>query len=124
LWPDSDRWSEDGEIDFAEVVRPDRSQDNVTVHYGRSETFQRTVVQGDFTKWHTFAIDWAPDHIIVYLDAVAVATVTDPAAVPHSPMHLAIQQDPGPVEGWVPARNSSTPDVVMMHVDWVRVYRR
>jgi hypothetical protein len=40
-------------------------------------------------------------------------------------MHLVIQQEPGPfgAPGWLVAPNSSTPDDVMVHVDWVRVYR-
>ncbi len=41
--------------------------------------------------------------------------------LPTKPMNLFIQQAIGPWEG-VPAPNASTPDEVVLHVDWVRYW--
>ena len=30
----------------------------------------------DFTKWHTIAVDWLPDHVTFWLDGKALWTVT------------------------------------------------
>jgi hypothetical protein len=34
LWPESDRWPVDGEVDFSEVVQADRERTEITVHHG------------------------------------------------------------------------------------------
>lgn len=39
--------------------------------------------------------------------------------IPHTPMCLFFQQDVGPTSS-IPAPDASTPDQVIMHVDWVR----
>jgi hypothetical protein len=58
----------------------------------------------------------------VYYDS---ATTGGRPVVPSKKMHLALQMEPGPFGGadWVPAPDASTPDQVVMHVDWVRIYR-
>jgi beta-glucanase (GH16 family) len=122
LWPDSDIWPEDGEVDVMEIPDPAKAETVVTVHYGADDRQQSVTVPGDFTQWHTYAVEWQPDHVTVYIDGDEVFTTTDPAAVPKVPMHLAIQNDVGPLPGWIPARDADTPDVVGLHVDWVRLY--
>jgi beta-glucanase (GH16 family) len=124
LWPDSDRWPEDGEVDVMEIIAPNRDELVVTVHYGADDQQESVTVPGDFTQWHTYAVEWEPDHVTVLLDGERVFTTTNPAAVPDVPMHLAIQNDVGPLPGWIPARDAETPDVVGLHVDWVRLYER
>ena len=94
----------------------------VTVHYGADDKQETVKVPGSFTDWHTYAVEWAPDHVTVFLDGKAVFTTTTPGAVPTVPMHLAIQNDVGPLTNWIPARNAETPDVVGLYVDWVRMY--
>ena len=77
---------------------------------------------GDFSQWHTFAVDWLPDRITWYVDGRARFTVTDKSRIPDTPMHLAIQLDQGPVKDWLPAPDATTPPQVRLRVDWVRVY--
>lgn len=122
LWPDAEDWPEGGEINFMEVARPDRSVNNFTVHYGTDNTQVGTTVAGDFTKWHNFAVEWAPDHVSGVLDGQEIYRVSRAEAIPSRPMHLAIQQDPGPIGDFVPARDGTTPAEVRLEVDWVRIY--
>jgi beta-glucanase (GH16 family) len=123
LWPDSEKWPQDGELDFVELPHGDRARAFFTIHYGSSNSQDHCYVDGDFSGWHTYMVEWEPDHVSFYLDGSVVYTVTDPAAIPTKPMHLAIQQDMGPFDNWIDAPDENTPDNVVMHVDWARVYQ-
>ena len=96
LWPDSEKWPEDGEIDMMEVPGGDRSKAHFTVHWGDENSQDSASASGDFTQWHTFAVEWTPDHIIGYLDGVEFYRTEDDDANPPGPMHFAMQQDIGP----------------------------
>ncbi|WP_158579899.1 glycoside hydrolase family 16 protein [Geodermatophilus marinus] len=122
LWPDSDNWPVDGEIDVMEVVAGDRQENHTTVHYGADHQRIDQTVPGDFTDWHTYAVDWQWDRITVYIDGEEVFRTTEPAAIPHGPMHLAVQLDVGPQGTWIPAPDATTPETVSLYVDWVRMY--
>lgn len=122
LWPDSGKWPQDGEIDFMEVPQPQRTVNHVTVHYGDDNTQDSTSQNGDFSQWHDYAVEWEADHITAWIDGKQVFTTTNAAEIPHGPMHLAIQQDIGPIDDWIPAPDASTPSTVKLDVDWVHVY--
>ncbi len=122
LWPDAEDWPEGGEINFMEVPNDQRTVTNFVVHYGKDNDQVGATLEGDFTTWHNFAVEWTPDHIAGFVDGVEIYRTTDPLAVPSRPMHLAIQQDPGPLPGWISAPNEDTPDEVVFHIDWVRIY--
>jgi beta-glucanase (GH16 family) len=127
LWPQSENWPADGEIDMAEVNRGARAYANSFVHnHAENDRIGHTTF-ADFTKWHVVGVDWTPDHVTFYLDGSKQWTVgLDPrtaSMVPStSPMHLAIQLDQG-CDKFVECRNADTPPEVVMHTDWVRVYR-
>ena len=122
LWPSSGNWPAEGEIDLSEIPRGDRSQTHFTMHWGTENSQVGFDTPGDFTQWHTFAIEWQPDHVTFFLDGEEVYTNDDPVAIPRDPMHLAMQNDVGPNGTWIPPRDASTPDEVALHVDWVRLY--
>ncbi len=122
LWPDSEKLS-DGEIDIAEVPFEKRDQAHMILHSGPdADPLDGSHVVGDFSQWHTFGVDWLPDHITWYVDGGARFTVTNKAHIPNTPMHLAIQLDMGPVNDWLPAPDATTPPQVHLQVDWVRKY--
>lgn len=130
LWPQSGQWPQDGETDLVESVQPDRSTDLGSVHWGTStsDTHRESGdVYGDYTQWHVYWVDWQPDYIRIYVDQTLVydTETTGKATIPSTPMHAVIQQEPGPYapDTWLVAPDSSTPDQVVMHVDWVRVYQ-
>lgn len=121
LWPSSNNWPAEGEIDVMEIPKGERRESSFTVHWGAENSQEGFPTVGDFSQWHTFAVEWLPDHITYYLDGQALHTITNPPAVPRWPMQLAIQNDVGPY-GWIPARDANTPAEVTLHVDWVRLY--
>jgi hypothetical protein len=122
LWPDSENWPEDGEIDFMEVPDADKSRAHSFVHWGEGGADRATgnSVTGDFTQWHVFAVEWLPDRVTTYVDGRKVLEVTDPAIIPDTPMHLTLQLDQGPVANWLPAPDAGD---ARMQVDWVKVYQ-
>ncbi|MGE3414172.1 MAG: family 16 glycosylhydrolase [Dehalococcoidia bacterium] len=121
LWPDSQLLS-DGEIDFSEIIDPDRQETHLTTHNAAEKRMSTKGVPGDFTQWHDFAVEWAPHGVTYFIDGQVVHETRDPTLIPRRPMHLAIQLDPGPLPGWTPPRDENTPDNVTFSVDWVRFY--
>jgi beta-glucanase (GH16 family) len=123
LWPDSEDWPEDGEIDIMEIPKGDRAEAHFTLHWGEDNTQDGASTAGDFTQWHTFAVEWTPDHIAGYVDGEQVYRTDHSDANPPGPMHFAMQQDIGPYgDDWIPAPDASTPAKCTFEVDWVRIY--
>jgi Glycosyl hydrolases family 16 len=122
LWPDSERFPEDGEIDIMEVPSETRDRAHFVVHFGSQNKLYGTHVEDDFSEWHTFAVDWLPDRIVWYVDGVERFRVTDRNIIPRAPMHLAVQFDQGPKKDWIQAPDASTPAAFSLQVDWLRVY--
>jgi beta-glucanase (GH16 family) len=127
LWPETDSdWPTAGEVDFAEINRGSRTIANMFVHNGPDNAQVTDTMHGDFTQWHTFAVEWLPGHVAFYLDGVrqsfVVTTKADPKMVPNiEPMHLALQLDQG-CDSWIQCRNSLTPPKVVMQVAWVKIF--
>ena len=106
LWPESERFPEDGEIDIMEVPSETRDRAHFIVHFpgpGGSDKVYGSYAEDDFSEWHTFAVDWLPDRIVYYVDGVERFRVTDRNIIPDKPMHLAMQFDQGPKKDWIPA---------------------
>ncbi|GAA0903305.1 glycoside hydrolase family 16 protein [Pseudonocardia zijingensis] len=122
LWPDSLDKEADGELDMMEVPREDRSQAHFVIHFSAQNKLAGNKVSGDFSRWHTFAMDWLPNRITWYVDGVKQFETTDRNVIPTGSMHLAMQLDMGPYEEWILAPDETTPAEVSLEVDWVRVY--
>ncbi|WP_051233199.1 glycoside hydrolase family 16 protein [Pseudonocardia asaccharolytica] len=123
LWPDAEDFPKGGEIDFMEIPKPSRTESNFVLHYGRNNSQVGTSVQGDFTEWHNYAVEWTPDHVAGFIDGQEIFRSTDKAQIPPRPMHLAIQQDIGPYgKDWIPPLDETSPAQVQLHLDWVRIY--
>jgi beta-glucanase (GH16 family) len=123
LWPDSEKWPQDGEIDIMEVPGENRDLANFVVHWGvdGTDNMNGIAVPGDFSQWHTFTLEWLPDRITWYVDGVKKYQNTDKAVIPKTPMHLAIQLDEGPKKDWILPRDDTTPAELSLDVDWVRI---
>jgi beta-glucanase (GH16 family) len=123
LWPDAEDWPEGGEINFMEIPNGQRNESHFVLHYGEDNSQVGTTTPGDFTQWHNYAVEWAPDHVAGFIDGQEIFRSSDPNAIPPRPMHLAIQQDIGPYgKDWIPPLDHTTPDRVQLEVDWVRIY--
>jgi hypothetical protein len=125
LWPKSNS-STEGAITFANAPLPDRKKLRGYVSWtanGR-QAFEHTLA-GDYTSWHTFTVEWRATFVKMFVDGKMfydTTTSPTPVVIPQVPMHLYIQQLVGPVDD-VPGANTSTPDQVVAHVDWARIYR-
>lgn len=122
LWPDSEQWPRDGEVDIMEVPGENRDLAHFVLHWGEANNVHGTDIAGNFAQWHTFAVEWLPDRITWFVDGVQRYENTDKAAIPTTPMHLTIQLDQGPKKNWIPAPDETTPDTVTLEVDWVRIH--
>jgi Glycosyl hydrolases family 16 len=124
LWPDAEDFPEGGEVDFMEIPRPQRNDDNFNLHFGADNSQNGTHVAGDFTHWHNYAVEWTADHVAGFVDGQQVFYTDNQEQIPPRPMHLAMQQDIGPYgDDWIPPRDSTTPAQVRFQIDWVRIYR-
>ncbi len=123
LWPASERWPIDGEIDIFESALGERDHANFTLHYGYDNSQIGHSLQGDFSQWHTWAMEWQPDHITYWIDGQKLWTTTNKAAIPTTPMHMAIQLDAGQAGWWIPGRDANSPAEISLHVDWMKVYK-
>jgi beta-glucanase (GH16 family) len=123
LWPDAEDWPVGGEINFMEIPNGDKRESHFVVHYGEDNSQVGTTTASDFTQWHNFAVEWTPDHVAGFIDGQEIFRTSDPDVIPPRPMHIAIQQDIGPMgKDWIPPLDASTPAEVTLEVDWVRIY--
>ena len=114
LWPDSNVWPGDGEVDYAEMTADaDEAQFNFLA--GPTNTWVRGATKLDITAWHNYAVEWSPTGMRGYVDGMLVFEDTDVTHLPPGPMHQTIQLD------WIPY-TSELPTESSMEVDWVRMY--
>ena len=113
LWPDSENWPCDGEVDYAETT----GEWNVIKffhHYSCNnlQTFASKAL--DVTQFHNYAVDWSPTGFVGYVDGVEWFRDEVPAHQPPGAMHQTLQLD------WFP--DSTADGTGEMRVDWVRAY--
>jgi hypothetical protein len=115
LWPNSNHWPQDGEIDIAEFPGTTRMLLQTTVHYGADNRHLQDFTPGNFAAWHTYSVIWRRTSITFLVDGRPVHRVVDPAAIPTHPMHLALQAG---ADSSIASPASATLDVA-----WVKMYR-
>jgi len=115
LWPDSENFPGDGEIDF-----PEGRLDNVIGGYAHHMNGTWNSDQDAYTTgvrmssgWHTAVIDWTAKSCTFILDGMTVGTTT--SRIPSTPMHWVLQSE---TDGVTP--DSATADIL---IDWAAVYR-
>ena len=123
LWPDSERFPEDGEIDIMEVPAETRDRAHFILHFGggREPPVRHARGRGLQRVAHLRARVAARPARLVRRRGRAVPGL-DPNILPKTSMHLAIQLDQGPKKDWIPAPDATTPAALSLQVDWVRVY--
>jgi len=94
LWPDSENWPEDGEIDF-----PEGSLDSTVgayMHYqgatsgGQQDGYSSNTT---YTSWHTYTLEWTPKYVEFLVDGQVIGDSTDTANIPDTPMHWVLQTE-------------------------------
>jgi Glycosyl hydrolases family 16 len=115
LWPDSENFPADGEIDFPEgnLVGPV----NAYMHHmnGTGDMDQDAYQTGVriSSGWHTAVIEWTSKACTFLLDGAAIGTST--SRIPSTAMHWVIQSE---TDGVTP--DTSTAIIL---IDWVVVYK-
>lgn len=118
LWPDSGVWPRDREVDFPEA-NFDSPVVSGFVHWqdalggARQASFS---VATNFSRWHTYEIDWAPRVCSFYLDGHIVGRS---AQSPGTPMHWVLQA--GTSFNQAAPTTATAGDVL---IDWVTAFVR
>jgi Glycosyl hydrolases family 16 len=117
LWPDSNRWPSDGEIDFPEG--------NLNGYMGAAmHLMGGTSLQSQFTYpttatysgWHTAIIEWTPTICRFILDGRIIGTSR--TRIPSTAMHWVLQAETE--HGAAPANSAAG----HIYIDWVTAYVR
>jgi hypothetical protein len=93
LWPDSENWPGDGEIDFPEGSLSGTADAFMHREGGTSGSDQDAYSTGAPTAgvWHTTVVDWQAGHCDFYIDGKLVGHST--TAIPNTPMHMVLQSE-------------------------------
>ena len=125
LWPAFWLMPKDGswppELDVMEAIDK-ATTDYTTVHDSSISGGMSTqgTAAGDLSSgYHTYGVDWEPDHITWYLDGKEIYQVATPADM-NKPMYMILNLAVG--GGWPGNADSSTPFPANYNVDWVRAY--
>ncbi len=110
LWPDSERWPRDGEIDFPEGEFS--GQISAYAHHASENGAVDSFSTGaGFRVWHVAEIEWRPESVRFLIDGRVVGTSTE--AVPARSMHWVLQT--GSTGETVPADGTHA----RVQVDWM-----
>ena len=117
LWPDSETWPGDGEIDFPEG-QLDGAFCAFMHHQGASSGSDQDAFcpQVGFADWHTAVTEWTPTAVRFYVDGNPIGTSTD--RIPNTAMHWVLQTETE-VSGDAPADSTQG----HVYVDWAAIWR-
>ena len=113
---------ENGEIDVMEVYDQNTTIVHGTVHrFGAQQQYSYHTGTDLSVGWHTYGVDWEPDHITWFVDGTAYATTTAQGMIPNEPMFPILDLGVG---GDGNAPTASTPFPGVMSVDYVHVWQQ
>ncbi|WP_199732632.1 MULTISPECIES: glycoside hydrolase family 16 protein [Corallococcus] len=116
LWPDSEVWPRDGEIDFPEGDLDSTIGGFMHRQNGTSGGDQDPVsTSARFTSWHTAIIEWTPGRCRFILDGTVILDKT--SRVPTTPMHWVLQTETD-LSGTAPSSSAAG----NVQIDWVAVW--
>ncbi len=116
LWPASEQWPKDGEIDF-----PEGDLDGTISAFmhrqegtsgGDQDAFSTSTT---FASWHTAVIEWTPKRCAFFLDDAKIGESTQ--RVPNTPMRWVIQ-----TETWLGSAPPLPETSGHVYIDWVAAY--
>jgi Glycosyl hydrolases family 16 len=116
LWPDSNVWPLDGEIDFPEG-NLDGTMNAYMHQQGASSGSQQNAYSSTatYSSWHTLVTEWTAHSCQFILDGKVVGSST--SLIPNTPMHWVLQAETE-LDGIVPS-NSVTDH---LYIDWIAAY--
>lgn len=117
LWPDSDLWPDDGEIDYPEAGLEPNSYAGAFAHYASSGGGQDSFLVPSSTlidEWHVYTIEWSPGRIEFFVDGSSIGAST--TLVTSKSMHWVLQCE---------THTSAAPDassVDTIEIDWAALW--
>jgi hypothetical protein len=116
LWPDSEVWPGDGEIDFPEGDLTSTIDAFMHWQNGTSGSSQDAYTTNTtYSSWHTATIEWLPGSITFILDGQVIGRST--SNIPSTPMHLVLQTETA-LSGAAPATSAAG----NVQIAWVAAY--
>jgi hypothetical protein len=113
LWPKSEVWPRDGEIDFPEGELTDKIYGFMHRQGATSGGDQDWFSTGvGYNDWHTAVTEWTPNSVKFILDGRVIGTST--SRIPNTPMHWVLQTETTLGGGEIPA--SASGNVQFDHV--------
>jgi beta-glucanase (GH16 family) len=118
LWPNSDQWPGDGEIDFPEGSLTGSIAAFMHWQGGTSGSSQDAYGTSapEAGAWHVATVEWTRTACRFLLDGTTIGTSTDPAKIPSTTMHWVLQTE---TQGSTPPSDTASGHVL---VDWVAAY--
>jgi hypothetical protein len=118
LWPKSQKWPKDGEIDFPEgdfagKIWAAMHRQEGTSGDDQDLYFSNTGFDG---QWHTASMEWGPDKMVFILDGKVLGTSTK--RIPNTPMFWVIQTES--CYDVCPNANANG----NVEIDWMTAYSR
>ena len=118
LWPVSESWPDDGEIDFPEGDLDSAANTLDAFHHyasanGGQASFDTKV---KFTEWHTYETAWSPGKVEFFVDGKSIGSTTK--LVPNKPMRWVLQLETS-ISSKAPATNVSG----NVQIDWIKAYK-
>jgi beta-glucanase (GH16 family) len=115
------------EIDMLESLGHQPDTAFMTVHYPMAnwdDEVDNSVYSGPdlSADFHTYAVEWAPDKIVWYIDGVERKRFSDPAHIPSAPMYIMANLAVG--GDWPGPPSAATVFPTQLDVDYIRVWQR
>jgi hypothetical protein len=117
LWPDSEDWPTDGEIDFPELVHLNAPILAYMHHQGATTQGDQVafISTASPQQWHTTTLTWLPTGATFQVDGQVIGTAY--ARIPNTPMHMIIQAETA-IGGPVPTPTEAAD----IQIDWLTIY--
>jgi len=118
LWPDSEQWPDDGEVDFPDADLT--GELGAFLHHadpaGSQEEFG---TDATFEQWHTTTIEWSPGLVRFLLDGDEIGSST--TGVPDTSMHFVLQTETSLGAADDPSARPDPDAQAHVLVDWVSI---
>jgi beta-glucanase (GH16 family) len=97
VWADGQTWPTDGEDDILEGLGGSACFHFIYASSSGSEVNPGACVTGNFSGWHTFAVNWEKGSVTYYYDGTQVGQIT--TGVTSDPMFLILDNTIGSIGG-------------------------
>jgi beta-glucanase (GH16 family) len=113
---------DNGELDVLEAIGSAPTAANFVLHRNGLDDGHEWIAANLSRTFHTFGVDWQPDHVTWYVDGVERARSTDPALICPEAMYPILNVAVG--GDWAGAPDETTMFPASMDVEFVRVWQQ